>query len=104
MVSWVRRAEDLGPTLVELTDGVRGREQREAGLELFESDPARVVADVARGMEALPNPLPRPSSRTRGRRGRRARRAGVLVCLAVAALNWYVHHHAQQPTPPGRRR
>ncbi|MGW4467155.1 glycosyltransferase [Micromonospora sp. NPDC004704] len=104
MVSWVRRAEDLGPALVELTDGVRGREQRDAGLELFESDPARVVADLARGVEALSNPLPRPSSRTRGGRGRRARRAGVLVCLAVAALNWYAHHHAQQPTPPGRRR
>jgi processive 1,2-diacylglycerol beta-glucosyltransferase len=104
VVSWVRRPEELGPTLVELTDGVRGQRQRDAGLALFQSDPARVVADVACGVTALPNPLPKSSPLTRGRRGRRARRAGVLVCLAVAALNWYAHHHAQQPTLPGRRR
>jgi UDP-N-acetylglucosamine:LPS N-acetylglucosamine transferase len=106
VVSWVRRPADLGPTLIELTDGVRGQWQRDAGLALFRSDPARVVADVACEVEALPHPLPKPSARSRRRsgRGRRARRAGVLVCLAVAALNWYAHHHAHQPTSPGRHR
>ncbi|MFI6763036.1 glycosyltransferase [Micromonospora sp. NPDC050417] len=103
MVTWVRRAEDLGPALVELTDGVRGQRQREAGLALFRSDPAEVVAEVARGTPEPSAPLPKSSVFTRGR-GRRARRAGVLVCLAVAALNWYAHHHAQQPTAQGRRR
>ncbi|MFK3983653.1 glycosyltransferase [Micromonospora sp. NPDC050397] len=104
MVTWVRHPDELGPALLALTEGVRGRRQREAGLALFRADPAEVIADLARGTGVRPNPAPKPSALTQGRRGRRARRAGVLVCLAVAALNWYAHHHAQQPTPPGRRR
>ncbi|MGX7673437.1 glycosyltransferase [Plantactinospora sp. DSM 117369] len=49
VATWVRRAADLGPTLVRLSDGAAGERQRAAGLALFETDPATVVADVARG-------------------------------------------------------
>ncbi|MGC9665233.1 MGDG synthase family glycosyltransferase [Planosporangium sp. 12N6] len=49
VVSLVHSRDALGPTLVELTDGVRGRRQRAAGLALFESDPAAVIADIITG-------------------------------------------------------
>jgi UDP-N-acetylglucosamine:LPS N-acetylglucosamine transferase len=54
VVSWVRRRDELGATLVEVIDGVRGQRQRDAGLALFESDPATVVADAAKGVEPRP--------------------------------------------------
>jgi UDP-glucose-4-epimerase GalE len=54
VVSWVRRRDALGATLVELIDGVRGQRQREVGMALFESDPATVVADAAKGVEPPP--------------------------------------------------
>ncbi len=49
--TWVRRPDALGPTLVELIEGTRGQEQREAGLALFEADPATVIADAAKGVQ-----------------------------------------------------
>ncbi|MFC6016847.1 glycosyltransferase [Plantactinospora solaniradicis] len=52
VATWVRRSADLGPTLVRLADGAEGQRQRAAGLALFDADPAAVVADVARGVEA----------------------------------------------------
>jgi UDP-N-acetylglucosamine:LPS N-acetylglucosamine transferase len=45
---WVRGPAALGPALVELIDGGPGRDQCEAGLALFESDPATAVADLAK--------------------------------------------------------
>jgi processive 1,2-diacylglycerol beta-glucosyltransferase len=50
VVTLVRRRDELGKALVELTDGVRGRRQRAAGLALFESDPAAVIADVVKAV------------------------------------------------------
>ncbi|WP_159104408.1 glycosyltransferase [Plantactinospora sp. BB1] len=55
VATWVRRVAELGPTLVRLADGTAGERQRAAGLALFETDPAMVVADIARG-GALPEP------------------------------------------------
>jgi hypothetical protein len=55
VTTWVRRSADLGPTLVRLADGTEGQRQRAAGLALFDADPAGVVADVARGVEAAPS-------------------------------------------------
>lgn len=54
VASWVRRRDALGPILAELADGQRGLRQREAGLALFESDPAAVVAAIAEGAAAAP--------------------------------------------------
>lgn len=54
VVSWVRRRDALGATLVEVIDGARGQRQREAGLALFESDPAAVIADVVKRAEPQP--------------------------------------------------
>jgi processive 1,2-diacylglycerol beta-glucosyltransferase len=54
VVSWVRRRDALGPALVDVLDGERGRRQREAGLALFESDPAAVIADVVKSAEQQP--------------------------------------------------
>ncbi|HEX7744228.1 MAG TPA: glycosyltransferase [Micromonosporaceae bacterium] len=51
VASWVRRREALRATLAEVIDGERGQRQRDAGLALFESDPAAVVADIAKSME-----------------------------------------------------
>ncbi|MFG2043473.1 glycosyltransferase [Dactylosporangium sp. NPDC048998] len=48
----VRSRAELGPALAELLDGERGRRQRDAGLALFGSDPAAVIADVAAGERA----------------------------------------------------
>jgi UDP-N-acetylglucosamine:LPS N-acetylglucosamine transferase len=45
---WIRAPEALGPALVELIEGGPGQHQRQAGLALFESDPATVVADFAK--------------------------------------------------------
>jgi UDP-N-acetylglucosamine:LPS N-acetylglucosamine transferase len=45
---WVRTAAELGPTLAELVDGERGSGQCDAALALFESDPATVIADLAK--------------------------------------------------------
>jgi UDP-N-acetylglucosamine:LPS N-acetylglucosamine transferase len=45
---WVRTAADLGPTLADLVDGERGTGQCDAALALFESDPATVIADLAK--------------------------------------------------------
>jgi hypothetical protein len=42
-----RSRAELGPALVELLDGERGRRQRDAALALFGSDPAVVIAGVA---------------------------------------------------------
>jgi processive 1,2-diacylglycerol beta-glucosyltransferase len=49
---WVRTRESLGPALVELIDGPLGRWQRQAGLALFERDPATVVAGIINGARA----------------------------------------------------
>ncbi|MEQ4304596.1 glycosyltransferase [Plantactinospora sp. B6F1] len=49
VATWVRRAAELGPTLRRLADGTAGQRQRAAGLALFATDPAAVVAEVARG-------------------------------------------------------
>jgi hypothetical protein len=54
VTSWVRRRGALGAALVGVIDGVRGQRQREAGLALFESDPAAVVADVVKSVESQP--------------------------------------------------
>jgi UDP-N-acetylglucosamine:LPS N-acetylglucosamine transferase len=51
VVTWVRRRKTLGPVLRELIEGARGERQREAGLALFESDPATVIADAAKSVE-----------------------------------------------------
>ncbi len=56
VVSLVRSRDDLGPALMELTDGVRGRRQRAAGLALYESDPAAVIADVVMAVRPPPDP------------------------------------------------
>jgi processive 1,2-diacylglycerol beta-glucosyltransferase len=56
VVSLVRSRDDLGHALVELTDGVRGRRQRAAGLALFESDPAAVIAEVIKAVRPPPDP------------------------------------------------
>ncbi|MBE1490076.1 glycosyltransferase [Plantactinospora soyae] len=53
VATWVRRSADLGPALVRLADGAEGQRQRAAGLALFDTDPAAVVADVAHGVEAV---------------------------------------------------
>jgi processive 1,2-diacylglycerol beta-glucosyltransferase len=45
---WVREPAALGPALLELIEGERGRAQCAAGLSLFESDPATAVADLAK--------------------------------------------------------
>jgi processive 1,2-diacylglycerol beta-glucosyltransferase len=54
VVTLVRRRDELGGALVELTDGVRGRAQRAAGLALFESDPAAVIAELVNASDRLP--------------------------------------------------
>jgi UDP-N-acetylglucosamine:LPS N-acetylglucosamine transferase len=48
VVTWVRRRDALGQILRELIEGARGERQRQAGLALFESDPATVIADAAK--------------------------------------------------------
>ncbi|GAA4157761.1 hypothetical protein GCM10022251_31690 [Phytohabitans flavus] len=48
VVAWVRRREALGPILLELIEGARGERQREAGLALFEADPATLIAEAAK--------------------------------------------------------
>jgi UDP-N-acetylglucosamine:LPS N-acetylglucosamine transferase len=59
VVRLVRSRDELGPALVELTDPEAGRRQRAAGLALFESDPAAVIADV--GKRVL-GPPPEPAA------------------------------------------
>nr|WP_240942587.1 glycosyltransferase [Planosporangium thailandense] len=61
VVRLVRRRDELGAALAELADGVRAGRQRSAGLALFESDPAAVIASIARGADpttARPTPAP----------------------------------------------
>ncbi|MFC0530462.1 UDP-glucose 4-epimerase GalE [Phytohabitans kaempferiae] len=48
VVAWVRQREALGPILLELIEGARGERQREAGLALFEADPATLIAEAAK--------------------------------------------------------
>jgi UDP-glucose-4-epimerase GalE len=45
---WIHDRESLGPALTELIDGGTDLEQCQAALALFESDPATVVADLAK--------------------------------------------------------
>jgi UDP-N-acetylglucosamine:LPS N-acetylglucosamine transferase len=45
---WVRGAAALGPAIIELIDSAPGGDQCQAGLALFESDPATAVADLAK--------------------------------------------------------
>jgi processive 1,2-diacylglycerol beta-glucosyltransferase len=45
---WVRGAAALGPAITELIDNAPGGDQCQAGLALFESDPATAVADLAK--------------------------------------------------------
>ncbi|GAA5188226.1 hypothetical protein GCM10023322_38420 [Rugosimonospora acidiphila] len=45
---WIHSREALGPALTELIDGGVGLQQCQAALALFESDPATVVADLAK--------------------------------------------------------
>jgi processive 1,2-diacylglycerol beta-glucosyltransferase len=52
VVTLVHHPDGLGRALVALTDGVPGQRQRAAGLALFESDPAAVIADVAKAVSA----------------------------------------------------
>ncbi|MEO3743365.1 glycosyltransferase [Plantactinospora sp. B5E13] len=52
VTTWVRRRVDLGPTLLRLADRTSGERQRNAGLALFGTDPAGVVADIAWGLTA----------------------------------------------------
>lgn len=58
VASWVRRHDTLGATLIDVIEGTRGLRQRDAGLSLFESDPAAVVADIAKSVEP-PTPTAR---------------------------------------------
>ena len=51
-------ADELGATLVELAEGVLGQRQRDAGLALFESDPAAVIADIAGDPRRRPRGAP----------------------------------------------
>jgi processive 1,2-diacylglycerol beta-glucosyltransferase len=84
VATWVRRRRDLGPALLELTDGVSGRRQRAVGLALFESDPASVIAAVARGLAPVESARPRrPATRWTSRTG------AVAVVAAVTLLTWY---------------
>jgi processive 1,2-diacylglycerol beta-glucosyltransferase len=68
---WVRRPEELRPTIVELTDGLGGQRERQAARALFGSDPADVVADVATRAD------PRAGSRSPSRNRTRDRRRGA---------------------------
>ncbi|HEY2674034.1 MAG TPA: UDP-glucose 4-epimerase GalE, partial [Rugosimonospora sp.] len=45
---WIHDRESLGPALTELIDGGTDLQQCQAALALFESDPATVVADLAK--------------------------------------------------------
>ncbi|MCW3845310.1 UDP-glucose 4-epimerase GalE [Micromonospora yasonensis] len=58
VVTWVRRRGALAAALLEVVDGVRGQRQRDAGLALFELDPATVVADTVKNAEAQAIPDP----------------------------------------------
>jgi UDP-N-acetylglucosamine:LPS N-acetylglucosamine transferase len=58
VVSLVHCRDEPGEALVELTDGLRGRKQRAAGLALFESDPAAVIADIVKAVQPRPGPAP----------------------------------------------
>jgi processive 1,2-diacylglycerol beta-glucosyltransferase len=70
---WVRRPEELRPTMVDLTDGLGGQRERQAAQALFASDPADVVADVAR--QAIPRTASPARLRERRRGAGRARAA-----------------------------
>jgi processive 1,2-diacylglycerol beta-glucosyltransferase len=54
VVTWVRRRGALQAALVDVIDGPRGKRQRDAGLALFEADPAAVIADVVKSVEPPP--------------------------------------------------
>jgi UDP-N-acetylglucosamine:LPS N-acetylglucosamine transferase len=61
VVRLVRSRDELGPALVELAGATGSRRQRAAGLALFESDPAAVIADVVkRALGPPPNPTTTP--------------------------------------------
>ncbi|MGW5668246.1 UDP-glucose 4-epimerase GalE [Micromonospora sp. NPDC003776] len=51
VVTWVRRRADLAAALLDVIEGIRGQRQRDAGLALFELDPATVVADTVKNAE-----------------------------------------------------
>jgi processive 1,2-diacylglycerol beta-glucosyltransferase len=77
---WVRRPEELRPTMVELTDGLGGQRERQAVRALFRSDPADVVADVADGAIRAEPPAGRTSASRKWVRERR--RGPVPVRIA----------------------
>jgi hypothetical protein len=70
--TWIRRPGELGPVLVELVDGPRGRRQRAAGLALFHDDPSDVVGLAIEDAAAR-----RPASLARARAARAAWAAGA---------------------------
>jgi UDP-N-acetylglucosamine:LPS N-acetylglucosamine transferase len=67
---WVRRPDELHPTMLELTDGLGGQRERHAARALFAADPADLVADVAS------RAAPRWDSPVRARVRERRRGAG----------------------------
>lgn len=82
IATWVRDERRLGPVLVELAEGMRGRRQRGAAGALFDTDAAETVADLATGGV-------RAEDGSRSIVSRRVRRraaavAGVAIALAVA--------------------
>jgi processive 1,2-diacylglycerol beta-glucosyltransferase len=78
VTAWVRRPDQLGPALVELLDGPRGRRQVAAGLALVGTDPTPMV------LAAASRPVPVPLAVHRAVRTR----AAVAGVALIVALGW----------------
>jgi len=82
IATWVRDERGLGPALVELAEGRRGRRQRGAARSLFDIDAADTVADLATG--GAPAEIDSHFVMVRRLRRRAAFAASVAIGLAVA--------------------
>jgi UDP-N-acetylglucosamine:LPS N-acetylglucosamine transferase len=78
---WIREASDLGPTLRELLDGVRGQAQREAGLALHACRPGPADVIAAAATRRPPAPPARAPRRPPTRR-----RAAVMAAAALTTV------------------
>jgi len=95
VATWIRRRADLAPTLLRLAEGPLGGRQRAAGLALFRTDPAQVVAAVARGVASSP-------TRRRPRVGASGRRTGADPAGDPAPLgSGALPEPADRLVPPG---
>lgn len=110
VATWVRRPRRLRGALIELADEDRGWRQREAGLRLFRSDPAAVVAAAARpagpdtgAPASAPTPAVAPGVPAARPARRMTRTGAVAVVVAASLLAWrnYARTHGGPGSPPG---